>query len=602
MDSSTGNRDKVREHAQLLLASIGVSRIIVVDDEYGEITVEDLIGICSELPSDRAAALPHLNAVEFQAPAGIWIDAVREKWAILDSAERGSLLAQAKALQAETVPEAADQLPDPQQGQVDKQAAASLEQILDELEGCEYLTLSLHQWQTQGDTLLNDDKAKTTVFLFDRDFRREHGTENEGITLIRDVQQANVGYCGLLSHTVTRQSEHNAWCQLVEDYDLERDSFVVIAKERLTGQAPDDHQFLRILRFVGLSRRYSNVRSMAWSDFEDSVDAARDALERLSVSDFDRIVFGSSRKEGIWEADTLFRVFGILMRREATERLRGNEALFSSVSEARRISAISEDLAIALGTEKPSDEALRIQRFECYESGSVLNRFHVPIDTGDIFEDISGSTRRRYILLVQSCDLMVRESGRRNYDKKYGRTGALVQLVVDGERRSSWGELPFYDKDTGKPAFANFADVHQALLAVLDLCVFQDDGVAKIDLNADSPQLLIQPWKERYRKLGRFYGSALKRCKQIELKQLGANLRLLALPQLSATIRVRATAHDRTISYGLKRVRRLRQPWCGALLTEFAQHHARAAFGHSFDHRVRTQPEASGVRGGGDGE
>ena len=501
MDRSAGALDKVREDAQLLLASIGVSRIVVVDDEYGEITVESLIGICSELPSSRAAALPHLDGVEFQAPESIWIDAVREKWAMLDGAERESLLAQAVALQADMPPEADYQLPDPQQGQVDKKAAASLEQILDELEGCEYVTFSLRQWLAQRDALLNDDKADGTVFLFDRDFRREDGTENEGIALIRDVQQANVGYCGLLSHTVTRQSEHSAWCQLVEDYDLDRDTFVVIAKERLTDESPDDYQFLRMLRFVGLSRLYSAVKSMAWSDFEGSVDAARDAVERLSVSDFDRIIFGSSRKEGVWEADTLFRVFGILMRREARERLRGNEALFSGVSKARGISAISEKLADALGTEEPSHEALRIQRFECYESSEELNQFHVPIDTGDIFEDISGSRRRRYILLVQSCDLMVRESGRRNYDNKYGRTGALVQLLVDREKKDSWGKLPFYNEDKGEPAFVNFADVHQARLSVLDLCVFQSDGVAKIDLDADCPQLLIRPWKKRYEKL-----------------------------------------------------------------------------------------------------
>ena len=433
MNSTVATLQNVRGHAQALLTSIGVSRIIVIDDEYRELEVADLIGLCSVLSPERAAALPHLNDIDFRADREIWADSVRDRWRALSTAARESVLAQASAFQP-VVPQPTDEgLTDREMGQVDTEVATSLEEILDELEGCEYVPLSLNQWRERRNVLLKDDRAENTVFLFDRDFTREDGTENEGIELIRQVQRANVGYCGLFSHTVTVEGEHSAWRQLTADHDLDQDAFIVIAKARLTSESPDYYQFLRMLRLVGLSGRYANVKSRTWCIFKESIAEAEAAVEGLPIPDFDRIVFGSSRREGVWEPDTLFRVFGILMRRAARRRLRQDEELFSHVSEARRISSVSEELAVALGEERASPDALRIQRFESYESTEELNQFHVPIDLGDIFEKIS--TRRRYILLAQPCDLMVRGDGKRSYDNKWGRTAAFVELVFDTERQ-----------------------------------------------------------------------------------------------------------------------------------------------------------------------
>ena len=587
----------VRTHAQSLLSSIGVSRIVVVDDEYSEVEVETLIGLCSELDPELAATLPHLNSIDFRADREIWADSVRDCWGALNTAARESVLAQASAFQPEASPTDED-FTDPTTGQVDTEVAKSLEEILDKLEACEYVPLSLTQWRERGNELLTDNRAENTVFLFDRDFTREDGTENEGIELIRQVQHANVGYCGVFSHTFTVEGEHNAWRHLTAEHDLDQDTFIVIAKERLTSESPDYYQFLRMLRLVGLSGRYANVKLKTWWIFKKSVAEAEVAVERLSVPDFDRIVFGSSRREGVWEPDTLFRVFGILMRRAARRRLHQDDELFSHVSDARRISTISEKLAGALGEERASPEALRIQRFESYESAGDFNQFHFPIELGDIFEKIS--TRRRYILLAQPCDLMVRGNGKRSYDNKCRRTGAFVELVVNpGNRKDGWGVLPFYDEDTGGSAFANFAKVHQALLAVLDLCALRADGVAKIDVGAACPDLVIQPWKARYKRLVSFFSRALDRYEQLRNEQLrnrrlANDLNLLVLPRLSATVGHRATVDNRTVEYDLKRVMRLRQPWSGALFTSFAQYQARAAFKHPFDHRVHTQLEPSG--------
>ena len=117
----------------------------------------------------------------------------------------------------------------------------------------------------------------------------------------------------------------------------------------------------------------------------------------------------------------------------------------------------------------------------------------VPRPSLDIFEKAPG---RRYILLTQPCDLMVRSNGKRVYDDRLGRTGALVELVAGNaakEAKESWREVPFYDEDTGAPAYVDVAKVHQVQLAVLDLCASRKDGVAAIEVGADCPEQLIEP-------------------------------------------------------------------------------------------------------------
>ena len=473
-----------------------------------------------------------------------------------------------------------DEVGDPQKE--DLGAARSLEDILAGLSGCEYITLSLEQWQERRESFLEDDSAKGTVFLFDRDFSNEGGSQNAGIELVREVQDRPVGCCGLLSHTIDIDGERDAWRQIVDEFNLQRDRFVVVAKERLTGDSSGYYHFLEMLRLVGLSGRYATLKSAAWSVFEESVVAAGDFVDSMSVFDFDKAVFRASRREGVWEPETLFRMFAILMRREALGRLHQDEALFSDVVEARRMSGCYDALGGVVAAPESSPKAMQIQRFESYESPEELNRFHLPIDLGDIFERMS--TRKRYILLVQPCDLVVRQGGRRTYEKKYRRTGALVELAGNrGGRRDGWGELPFYHEPTGEPAFANYAKIHHVLLSILDLCAFRADGVAEIDLDQDCPNVAIQPWRERYEGLRELYEKALKRCDDLADGRAGRELQELVFPRLSATAQVVGVASGRTVAYDLKRVARLRQPWSGALLTEFTQYQARAAFEPDLD-------------------
>ena len=97
MVSTTTTAETLRTHAKELFTNIGVSRIIVVDDQYSTADVEDLLGICATLDPTLAVDLPHLDKIDFRAPQAIWTDGVREVWDKLNATGRQELVAGARA-------------------------------------------------------------------------------------------------------------------------------------------------------------------------------------------------------------------------------------------------------------------------------------------------------------------------------------------------------------------------------------------------------------------------------------------------------------------------------------------------------------------------
>ena len=616
----------MRVQAVLLLDIIGIKRIVVVDDEYAAVTVEDLIGLCSDLDMETAGRLPHLQGIAFNSDQDIWASQLRAQWENLDPKQKSEVIEQARKSQvaaskdvgsSQTDDDAGGQpaenaveptggagggleavclTGDPRRNPVnDVRAADVLEHTLRDLCGHEFVTLSLAQWWHQSEKLLQSPDASSTLFLFDRDFRREGKSADEGLSLVQAVLARAVGYCGLLTHTVSINGEYQAWQELSAEHALDRDRFVVIAKARLAATPPDPYSFLRMLRLAALSGRCADIKKKAWQVFEDSLSEARSQMERLSVLDFDQIVLASSLREGVWEPDTLFRVFSLLMRREARERLHNDAKLSEAVATARRVSRLPAEARELFGAEQGCLGALGIQRFEAYETGEFLNRYHQPIDLGDMFEDNDG---RRYLVLAQPCDLMVRSTGglrgKRSYDNKDRRCVPLVEINTDvpqgADAKSRFVILPYYDEATGRPAYADLAKVHHVRLAVLDLCAFHADGLATIDLEAACPDVLLEPLKYRYEILRALFGRARDSHDGVRRRGFTAAEALAMVPQASTTERFRASVDNAVVRYGVKRVLRLRQPRAGAVLSAFALYYSRPAFEHDLMEQVR-EPE-----------
>lgn len=590
MSKRTTTLEDVRVNAGRLLETIGIKRIVVVDDEYatGTVSVEDLLGFFSELDPAHAALLPYLDGVPFHTEYDVWSGILLEKWEAMETGQQIDLLRHARAKAAEKVTTTQS---DPDG---DAHAAVGLQELLADLPQCSLVTLSLGQWKNDKEKYLGDPvAAQETLFLFDRNFSREDASTDEGLILVREAQKRNVAICGLITHTVTLGQEQDAWEQLARDNDLDRDRFLVIAKQRLSMNGGKEHySFLRMVRLAALSNRCASMKAAAWRIFTDSVAAAQEAMERMTVFDFDQIVLASSRREGVWEPDTLFRVFSVFMQREARRRLHedSDADIPSKVVEARRVSSIPVEAEAAIGNESPRPEAIRVHRFELFESGEFLNSHHLPVDLGDIFEDDKG---RRYILLSQPCDLMVRPNGRRAYDDKCIRQVPLCELVVeinpkDSKKiKESWNEITWYNENTGASAYVDFAKSHDTRLAVLDLCVLTVDGKASIDVQGESPSGLIAPWKRHFDRLRKLFSTALDRYRKLEMASMAEELKMLMLPAASLSPKFGGSIAGNIVTYNVRRVGRLNQPRAGALLTSFAHYRSRAAFEHDLDHRNR---------------
>ena len=187
----------------------------------------------------------------------------------------------------------------------------------------------------------------------------------------------------------------------------------------------------------------------------------------------------------------------------------------------------------------------------------------------------------------------MRSEGLRN--RENGGLGPMVAVaeIARRERKGgiAWGELPFYEEDTGDSAFAHFGKAHHVRTAVLDLCVFRQDGSAVIDVAEDCPNELIDTRRKRHGKLQRYFGSALRLHEDFAAAGLNPDAQELALPRASTTLEIDRGVSDAMVEYGVTRVMRLRQPWSAALLTDFAHYEARAAFEHYFGERVGAAPE-----------
>lgn len=119
-------------------------------------------------------------------------------------------------------------------------------------------------------------------------------------------------------------------------------------------------------------------------------------------------------------------------------------------------------------------------------------------------------------------------------------------------------------------------------MTVLDLCAVNSDGSAAIDVEAAVPELLIEPWRVRYEKLRKLYSQALGAHAKLTGKRFARATASLALPGSSNTLNFSPIVNGKSVCYEVERRFRLRQPRSGALLTEFAQYQARAAFEHDF--------------------
>ena len=366
------------------------------------------------------------------------------------------------------------------------------------------VSLSPSQWEAQKDQLLLDSKDQRTLFLFDRDFSNAGGDSEGGIKIIASLLARNDTeslICGLLTHTVTPETQPQQWDALSKTHGIPRDRFVVIPKLHLS-KAPI--LFAQTLKFAALSPDFTELKRKTKEIIAAAATAAADRVEAVSIYDLDHIVFQVSADEGLWEPDMLFRLHAMFHRLESRRLAHDGRALEAIAAKLRTVSGIPTRCDLL----PTPDSAWALQREELYELDDHINRNHLPLELGDIFERVGGDSVKKYILLGQPCDLMVRGDGKRHPELH---RVPLAEVVPADKMPHYSEEMPYFDASPSKKWFVKLKTVHFVRGCLLDLCVFNQDGVARLAVDGNAPAGMRPAWTARHDILSRHWGRAVRK-------------------------------------------------------------------------------------------
>ena len=483
-----------------ILEALHVTRVVCVDDIYeDQPTVEDVIVAASSLePPALAELLPEFENIPDDQD--ILKDQVRHLWLQLDAATRAD--------RADKILAAA-RLHDDSATEDDPGDASILNDLLPT--GM-LVTLTPKQWEEQQQTLVAQDRENRTLFLFDQDLSAKGGDEQGGIKIIAALLAKNANanmICGLLTHTITPRAQLRRWKELSNTYDISPDRFLVIPKRYLS---EDPIVFAQNLKLLALSPDFVEFKKKTRQLIEDASAAAASRIDEINIYDLDYMVFQVADLEGMWEPDMLFRLHALFHRLESRRLAHIGGELETIASRLRAVSQIPTQAKVV-----PESSTWMIQREELYEPADYLNQNHLPIEVGDIFERTDADSRKRYILLAQPCDLMVRKNGRRSPEIARVPIAEVVRRTEDDPPKQST-ELVYFG-NPGEHWYVNLKQVHQVRVCVLDLCVFGEDGVAKIQPDAVVADKIRPAWKARYKELAKLFRKRLTRVALMAEKQ-----------------------------------------------------------------------------------
>lgn len=483
-----------------LLNVLGIQRVVYVDDYFEFGATQVIEHVAAGLLAARKDELQPLFIADLGGPRPDWEADITEWWETADALARTTLIEQMHDLHL--IPDAADRL-----------AAGALQSLLPS--HVDYCPVSPQEWVSRREVWLREASVDNRlVCLFDKQFSYLPPGDTvplNGLAMlehaVQAVQAEMKGYngrvlFGIFSHQFPVEGEQAQGARICSKRGIPSNVFLPISKWRY--DKPD--QLAEGIQMLMLNLYAGSMKNTVKEAMTAACRQACEELDQLDVFDFDDMVLQSSLNEGVWEGETLVRLFLLLQKRHGWEELLSA----TTASSFNALVQTARELAYPrLFMDHGSDKALEMRRLELYVEGPALNRVHAPLALGDIFE-INAS--KRYILLAPPCDLMVR-SGK---DDERGRRGKIanelqwvelfrihdiradqLEKMTPGQLRVS-GFLQHYKK--GNLGRISFKDRITVSIQVLELAVLNSDGTCQLDLGnlPTVPSQFHPAWKARY--------------------------------------------------------------------------------------------------------
>lgn len=567
---------------QSLLSIMAIERVIFVDDAFEEDSPEDLTGVMIGLSNERIRELIPEFQDDLSPDPDVRGDILSKTVKALSKSRRHEILTSFTT--------------EENRGNVKVSEDSCDGDHLQELLGSDILTsLSFSEWTARSSELLAESKQKKILFLFDQDLSNGDGRKDEGIYIIKALlppPDKHQYCCGLLTYTVHKCDQEDRWKKLSDDYGVPKDFFVVVAKSWLRD---DPLGFSRMLKIVALSPVFGELKAKAAEILDRASNAAIKQIEDVTVSDFDHIVTDVPFKEGEWEPDMVFRLFSLFHRIETRKLCHETDELEKIAQKIRVVRDIQE-----LERETPSLAAWKMQKEETFDSGEHINRFHFPVELGDIFEKTSGSGRQ-FILIGQPCDLMIRSDGKRSNEPEFVMMAEIVNKNRVTPTAYDW-EIPNFGANPEETFIVRLKKIEYIQPCVLDLCSFSGNGESKIVID-DSEISGLRPSMSNLRnRLVKKYRTILSKHlivapvngETTEVSKVKKTIRKSLIPDVLKAGPFKATLSKEgetgVISFDCKRVMRLNMKRAMALLMAFASVFSRHGFEAPF-YEVTTEQE-----------
>lgn len=447
--------------------------------------------------------------------------------------------------------------------------------------------LSLEQWKK----ISKDEKHKYAkcLFLVDRQFTREGGGLNAGDEIVYEIDTLNCTdyFCIMFTYTADEQCEEATRREILESQYKKVNaekikqtsaSFHVLAKSRIHEDGSVEASFAEALKHTFLRSLHFRLVGFTQSAMTLGMSDTAIELSNLSIYDIDRAVFLNSLGEGASEVDVIFRLLGLGQRRKIEDMLAQNDQnLLSTLEKLRTLQSAPVDTSQTILTKESPIKKWREE--EILVRGEIVNSTHAPLACGDIFikDTVPGGKEKRYVLLCQPCDLMVRFDG--SSKGKEGFFVEVIELEAGEEKNDKYKRSFYYSLEfPGGALIFDFRSWGSVSLEVLRLAVFHKDGKVAFTHGTPLPPAVHLPgWKKLFSDAQNRFVAATQKNGKNEL-----NAAYLVL-SLNEKIGGRKGNGDKSsVNFPFTRERRIRTPYAEAILSSFLNYSARVAFDHDF--------------------
>lgn len=426
-------------------------------------------------------------------------------------------------------------------------------------------------WQAERDSVLRTADG-TTLFLIDREFVKEGLGDDVGDDIVADiVARVPSAHCIMFTHKVAPEGVDELRAQIgAKGASLAAHQFGVMSKRGLgdgvTDVAP---HFSRSLRMALLCRFCCEVALRASAVMNDAAVAAAQEMAGFPVESIDAAIFENSLSEGASEFDVVERILAVNQRLASQEALARNSEAFERLQRIRNVRALGP--LNGNGVSSASEPQLHAWRIaEVLDKGEYINALHTPLRCGDVFQHTQN--QKRYVLLAQPCDLVVRGKEGKDCGKRRRDEADLV-LIEEGEPDERKRESNFVIGGVGAHGESwrvNFREAVSVNLRVLELAVFDPEGRVTWRLGQKAPVHLLPGWKKRFETIENRFGRGHDPDAVGPLTYFDDDHHLCGEFACGA------------YSFPLRRIARIRSPYAEAIQASFAAFLGRAALNHDF--------------------